>query len=145
MKKLIVLSTIFILSLVLSGCKSDDELVCFTNEVIVNDTCVEAFENINNSELETFLLTPDDYQFVDVRTSAEYNDSKIPGFDINIDYYLFDKNHKMITHLDKNKPVVIMCNSGNRSVNASKIFFEEGFTEIYNLSFGIKGWTGETE
>jgi rhodanese-related sulfurtransferase len=145
MKKILFLFLIFNIVILFAGCESKEELVCFTNEVIVNNECVEAFDNINNEELEALLLSPEDYQFVDVRTSNEYNTSKIPGFDINIDYYLFDGNHKMITHLDKNKPVVILCNSGNRSISASKIFFEEGFTEIYNVTFGIKGWTGETE
>jgi rhodanese-related sulfurtransferase len=68
-----------------------------------------------------------------------------------IDFYNFEndlsylQDYIELYELDKTKPVVIMCNSGNRSVDASNIFFEEGFTEVYNLTNGIQGWTGETE
>jgi rhodanese-related sulfurtransferase len=85
-----------------------------------------------------------DYYFIDVRTLDEYYTESIPGFDINFDFYLFENNHSLLSKLDTSRPVVIMCNSGNRSVEASKIFLEIGFTEVYNLKNGIQGWDGET-
>ena len=36
-----------------------------------------------------------------------------------------------------------MCNSGNRSADASAIFVDEGFIEVYNLTNGIEGWDGD--
>ncbi len=106
--------------------------------------CSKSYTNISNEELITMLETPANYQFLDVRTSAEFYDSKIPGFNINIDYYLLQDDYSLLERLDKNLPVVVMCNSGNRSVDAAKILVKEGFT-VYNLTAGIQGWTGETE
>lgn len=102
------------------------------------------YTNISNDELKT-MLADGNYQFIDVRTSEEFYDEKVPGFLINIDYYQLEDDYSMLDKLDKDTPVVIMCNSGNRSVSASKIFVKEGFAEVYNLTNGIQGWDGETE
>ena len=103
------------------------------------------YTNIDNDELREMLENEDDYQFVDVRTLEEFYDSRVPGFTINIDFYQLEDKYSMLDNLDKDKPVVVMCNSGNRSVSASNIMLEEGFTEVYNLTDGIQGWDGETE
>jgi len=114
--------------------------------VIGLSACGEkGYTNIDNAELTEMLANKGDYQFVDVRTSSEYYTEHIPGFTINIDYYKLEDDYSLLSNLDKDKPVVIMCNSGNRSVSASEILANEGFTEIYNLKVGIQGWDGETE
>ncbi len=125
MKKIIMLLIALTLVLTLSACSKD-------------------FTDISNEELVEMLDNYDDYQFIDVRTSEEFYNEKIPGFNTNIDYYILDNNHSLLDGLDKSIPVVIMCNSGNRSVDASNIFAEEGF-EVYNLEDGIEGWDGTTE
>lgn len=126
MKKVLLILAVFILILTLSACG-------------------KSYTNISNEELVEMMASDVDYYFIDVRTSKEYYDEKIPGFTLNVDYYMLDKNHEMIKDLDRSRPVIIMCNSGNRSVDASKIFASEGFDEVYNLELGIQGWDGETE
>ena len=132
MKKILLLAILIMGIFTLSACAKDEEA---------------AYTNISNEELETMLLNKDDYNFIDVRTKTEYYEGHILGVTINIDFYLLEENHSNldIFNFDKTKPVVIICNSGNRSSQASEIFYEEGFTEIYNLEFGIEGWTGEME
>lgn len=105
------------------------------------------FKDINNKELKEMLQSPSLYHFVDVRTELEYNDAHIKGFDIWVDYYLFKENLSLVEnlHLDPSKPVVITCRSGVRSIDASNIFYDLGFMEVYNLKRGIIGWRGETE
>ena len=105
----------------------------------------KGYTNITNEELQTMMNSSDDYQFLDVRTSSEYYDERIPEFDINLDFYIFEDDYSILDRLDKNIPIIIMCNSGNRSVSAAKIMVDEGFIEIYNLTNGIQGWNGETE
>lgn len=107
--------------------------------------CSKGYENIDNEQLKEMLSSDVEYYFIDVRTTDEFYEERIPGFTKNIDYYKLKDNYSMIEDLDKNIPVVIMCNSGNRSVDASKIFVKEGFTTVYNLTEGIQGWNGETE
>ena len=133
MKKLLLLAMILFSLFTLTACQQRN------------------FTDIDNAELENMLENKEDYYFIDVRTSTEYYDERIPGFTINLDYYTFeDKPSKLDSYitslnLDKTKPVVIMCNSGNRSVDASNMFTAAGFSEVYNLENGIQGWNGETE
>lgn len=109
------------------------------------------YTNIDNNELKTMLETKENYQFVDVRSKDEYYESHIPGFLIYIDYYQFENKTAYLEdaiatfELDKTQPLVLICNSGNRSVEAAKMFAELGFTTIYNLENGIEAWDGETE
>lgn len=113
--------------------------------VVTLSACSKNYTDINNDELREMLASDVDYYFIDVRTQEEYDEWHIPGFDLVVDYYILEDNHDYIQNLDTTRPVVIMCNSGNRSVSASNIFYEQGFTEIYNLEEGIQGWDGETE
>ena len=120
-------------------------LVAAVFAVFTLAACEQNFTNIDNDQLREFLENEDDYQFIDVRTPSEFYDERIPGFNINIDYYKLEDDYSLLEGLDKDKPVVIMCNSGNRSVSAANIFASEGFVEVYNLTDGIQGWDGETE
>jgi rhodanese-related sulfurtransferase len=115
--------------------------------VVTLSACDKNYTDINNEELKTMLLSKEDYQFIDVRTKDEFFESHIPGFTTYIDFYILEDDYSIldIYDLDKSKSVVIMCNSGNRSVSASEIFYEEGFTTVYNLKDGIQGWDGATE
>ncbi|MFK5883565.1 MAG: rhodanese-like domain-containing protein [Candidatus Izemoplasma sp.] len=126
MKKIILLTTLILFVVTLSACGVK-------------------YTNISNDRLQEMLDSDIEYQFIDVRTSGEYYEEHIPGFTINIDYYLFEDNYSLLDNLDKNIPIVIMCNSGNRSVSAAEIMLDLGFTEVYNLEYGIQGWTGVTE
>ena len=127
MRKIFLILSTFVFVLTLTGCAKAEYI------------------NIDNEELAAFLENKDNYQFVDVRTSTEYYKERIPGFTYNIDYYLLDKDHTNLDGLDKTIPVVIICNSGNRSVSAAEIFIEEGFETVYNIEDGISNWNGETE
>jgi len=127
MRKLLLILSLIILFTTLTACKSD------------------GYENISNEQLTEMLASDENYYFIDVRTEQEYNNLRIPGFS-NLDLYSFDKNPDLISTLDLDKsiPVVLMCNSGNRSVSAAKIFIDQGFTTVYNLKNGIQGWDGTT-
>ena len=112
--------------------------------VFTLSSCSKGYTDISNEELVEMLDSDVDYYFIDVRTFDEFNTERINGFNINYDFYIFDIDHSLLSDLDTTRPVVIMCNSGNRSVEASKIFLDIGFTEVYNLKNGIEGWDGET-
>jgi len=40
----------------------------------------------------------------------------------------------------KSKPVVVVCQSGNRSGSACATLAKQGFTEVYNLAGGMTAW-----
>lgn len=83
-------------------------------------------------------IAEENMQFVDVRTPGEFNAGHIKGA-VNIDYTSPDFPDK-IQQLDKDKPVAIYCQSGNRSGRASKVMLSLGFKEVYDLTGGYSHW-----
>ena len=78
---------------------------------------------------------------IDVRTSEEVNNSKIPN-SINIDYYN-DSFQSTLDSLDKNFNYFIYCRSGNRSMKTLNILKSKGFENSFNLQGGIIAWKEE--
>lgn len=75
------------------------------------------------------------YQVVDVRYPNEWEAGHIDGaVHIPMDY-VFDNADE----LDRARPVVTVCRSGNRSAEAAEDFAKEGF-EVQSLSGGIEAW-----
>lgn len=80
----------------------------------------------------------EDIQLVDVRTPEEYQEGHIEGFQ-NIDYFSasFEAD---LDKLDKTKPVIVYCKSGNRSGKCAAKMLEKGFVKIYDFEGGITQW-----
>lgn len=96
---------------------------------------VKGIENI--SVLETKNKFKDNnVQFIDVRTPAEYKANYRNPFK-NIP--LSDIASKL-DKLDKEKEVVVICQSGMRSARAAKILKKHGFQKIYNVKGGMSAW-----
>ena len=79
--------------------------------------------------------------FVDVRESKEMADGVINGA-YRVPLSNFDKN---ATQLDKfkEKPVIVYCRSGNRSICAAGKLRKKGFNKVYSLTGGILAWQKE--
>ncbi len=75
-------------------------------------------------------------QIVDVRTPAEFQGGTIAGAR-NIP---LDELPAAVGTLDKSKPVLLYCATGDRSVTAMQILQQAGFEKVYNLTDGIAGW-----
>ncbi len=78
-------------------------------------------------------------QLVDVRTAKEYKRWHI-GKAINIDFFSKVDFQKSFEKLQKDKPVYLYCQSGNRSQKAARKLIELGFEKIYDLKGGIIRW-----
>lgn len=126
MKKIIVLLVTVLFAFTLTSCGEKME-----------------YTDIDNEGLQELLENKSEYQFIDVRTYQEYQEKRITGFNYLMDVYVLDGDISALDQLDKSKPIVLMCNSGNRSVDAAQIFWDAGFTEIYNLEDGIQGWMSD--
>lgn len=94
-------------------------------------TSVEGAELIKN--INPFIL--------DVRTKREYQEGHLE------DAYLLPvqilKREIGLIEKYKDQNVLIYCRSGNRSTVASKILLDAGFTNVYNLRYGINGWSSD--
>ena len=75
-------------------------------------------------------------QFIDVRTPGEYKANHRPQFkNIPLSSLL-----SKIDKLDKDKDIVVICQSGMRSAKAAKMLKKQGFQKVYNIIGGISAW-----
>jgi rhodanese-related sulfurtransferase len=75
---------------------------------------------------------------IDVRTPEEYSGGHIAGsqnIDIKDPGFL-----NTIQTFDKAKPYAVYCASGVRSGKAADLMRENGFTNVFTLSGGLKTW-----
>ena len=79
-----------------------------------------------------------DFIILDVRTPREFKSGHIEKA-ILLDYY-----SKMYTEelkrLDKTKTYLIYCRTGNRTGKTLNLIKDMGFSRVYNMDKGIKGW-----
>jgi rhodanese-related sulfurtransferase len=79
-----------------------------------------------------------DVQLIDVRTLEEFNAGHLEGA-IQIDFYS-ENFVSDILKLDKSKPIYVYCGTGSRSLKASNLFKENGFTVIVDMAGGYNHW-----
>lgn len=84
------------------------------------------------------LLGNTDPVIIDVRTMGEYENSHISGANL-LPVQILAQNIDKISHF-RNEDVFLYCQSGNRSTVAARILLDAGFTNIYNLRYGIGDW-----
>ncbi|TXD84409.1 rhodanese-like domain-containing protein [Subsaximicrobium wynnwilliamsii] len=78
-------------------------------------------------------------ELVDVRTAQEFKKGAIEKAK-NIDFFQQNKFNTAFEKLDKDKPVYLYCQSGNRSGQASRKLDAMGFKEIYDFKGGYSRW-----
>lgn len=91
-------------------------------------------------------VTADEYQtqylearkahtLVDVRTQGEYRGGHVPGA-VNIP---LDELDRRIGEIPQDKPVIVICASGSRSLSASS-FIAKTHAEVFNFKGGTMAW-----
>jgi len=75
---------------------------------------------------------------VDVREAWEYREGHVPGA-LNIPLSTLPER---LAELPKNRPILLVCNSGNRSGVAADFLVGQGFDgeKVYNLEGGTYAW-----
>lgn len=99
---------------------------------MININQAEFIDKARNSE----------YTIVDVRSPEECASGVIGNAQI---INLFNQNLFLakLDQLDKTKPYLVYCRSGNRSAQACTIMDSMGFTQTYNLIGGVLFWDGD--
>ena len=87
----------------------------------------QAKQMIDNKEV--FLL--------DVRTQEEFDDGYIEGATLIPDYELASR----LDEVPEDVKILVYCRSGRRSVTASNILIDAGYTDVYNMLGGINEWS----
>lgn len=79
--------------------------------------------------------------YIDVREDYEYNEAHIDGF-IHFPLSTFEEKY---TELPKDKEIIIICRSGNRSMQAATFLKENGYDNVTNVQGAMLDWKGETK
>lgn len=97
-------------------------------------------KSLNASEAKELMdkLPSTGHQLLDVRQPKEYEAGHLANAVLIPLRELPDR----LTELDRQKPTIVYCAVGGRSMAASQLLAGQGFDEIYNLSGGIKAWEG---
>ena len=103
-------------------------------------------QHLTPKEAFEFLKQAPDAVFVDCRSEMEYLFVGHPKGAILVSWNdgpNWDINPEFVSHVKKatsvNRPVVLICRSGNRSLDAGHALEEAGFTKIYNVLHGFEG------
>jgi len=103
-------------------------------------------KHLTPTEAFEFLKQTSDAVFVDCRSEMEYLFVGHPKGAILVSWNdgpNWDINPEFVSHVKKatsvNRPVVLICRSGNRSLDAGHALEEAGFTKIYNVLHGFEG------
>jgi rhodanese-related sulfurtransferase len=98
-------------------------------------------KEISATELRSKSENKEDFQLIDVRESYEHEQSNLGGVLIPMGEIL-----EQVERIDKNKPVVVYCRSGNRSsVIIRELENRFGFTNLYNLKGGILAYARDVD
>ena len=73
---------------------------------------------------------------LDVRTDDEWREGHLPGALHIMGGYLPER----VNEVPRDRPLVVMCGSGYRSTIAASVLERAGFTDITNLTGGMKAW-----
>ena len=95
------------------------------------------FKGIKAEEVYRLLnIENDNYIFLDVRTPQEYEEERIPGFDL----IPLERLRQRIDEIARDKKIILACESGKRSYQASLILKANHFTDVYVLEGGLRMW-----
>jgi rhodanese-related sulfurtransferase len=94
-------------------------------------------KHVDAHQLAEMIENNEDIVLVDVRTPGEYEyDGRIA------DSHLIPLSmlSSRLDELPKDKPIVCICRSGNRSHTACEHLVVNGFNDVINLAGGMIGW-----
>jgi len=95
------------------------------------------FEGISALEVYNLLQKGnEECVFLDVRTPQQYEEQKIPGFDL----IPLENLRRRIDEILPDRKVILVCQSGSRSYQAALILKKHGFKDVKVLEGGLRMW-----
>jgi rhodanese-related sulfurtransferase len=96
---------------------------------------------ISAEQAHEMLADNPDAVLLDVRTSSEFTEKRIPGSILLPDYEIREKAATVLP--DKDTLILIYCHSGRRSADAAYELIDMGYTNVYDFG-GIIDWPYDT-
>jgi adenylyltransferase/sulfurtransferase len=100
-----------------------------------------SIQNIRPTELKTRLDAGEDLFVLDVRMDWELAISHL-DFAKQI---VLDELPERMTEIPQDRPVVVICRSGGRSMQACQFLEAQGWPDLYNLEGGILEWARQVD
>jgi rhodanese-related sulfurtransferase len=117
----------------------DPDAVPTANELAA---CAEHVRSLRCAELAEWLATGRVCTIVDVRTVPEYHSHRIPGARLVPLHELAERVEEVLALPG---PLVVHCEHGIRSLDASMYLVWQGRQDVYNLVEGVAAWPGALE
>lgn len=102
----------------------------------------QTYADISVEDYKTRFVDGDEaHLLLDVRTEEEFVEARIPNT-VNIPVQELSARFDEAITLADNRPVVVVCRSGQRSIMAIQILRSLGADDLilYNIDTGTKGW-----
>lgn len=98
-------------------------------------------QEITPLEAQTLVQKNSDVSILDVRENWELNMGAIPQ-SVPLTAELLDD---ILQNWDKDRPLLLYCHFGIRSLDAASFLADRGFKNIYLLKGGIDGWASDID
>lgn len=112
-----------------------DNAYGYISEVKDLGIALQTADVVSLEEFKTY-INKEEVQIIDVRGASEYEAGHIDGAE-NVFVGTLSEN---LDKISRGKPVVIHCQSGDRSAIAYSILRRNGFENVKNFSGGMKEW-----
>ena len=109
------------------------------NQKPIEQTPVKEFPNIKIADVQKKINTKNNILLLDVRTATEFEGplSHIAGAVLLPIQELEQRVDELNEH--KEKEIIVICRSGNRSQTGTRILISHGFNAV-NMLGGMKAW-----
>jgi rhodanese-related sulfurtransferase len=107
---------------------------------LAEDFNLQLFTDLSGAEA-TKKVVDGEVEVLDVRYEYEYHDHRIPDATLIPLPQLQARFHE----LDPQKPTLVVCEHGLRSLNACNFLGNQGFKKLYNLAGGMSVYPGPQE
>lgn len=87
-------------------------------------------------ELQRQLAARTDLQIIDVRRPGEFNNGHVPGACLA----QLAELEKHVAEFDAQRPTVVICQGGYRSIMGAGILAQHGFTQLFDVVGGTSAW-----
>lgn len=128
--KFIPVIAILIVSCLIPGCAVYDTLDSSDGGDTVN-----GYTDVSVKEAKE-LIDSGDVFVLDVRTVREFESEHIEGA-VNINV---NELSSRLDEVPRNEAILVYCRSGSRSVTASNILVDAGYSDVYNMLGGMNDW-----
>jgi rhodanese-related sulfurtransferase len=89
------------------------------------------------SAADAYAKYPDGAFFLDVREPSEWDEFHIPGATL----IPLGELPNRLGELPRDRPIIVVCNSGNRSWRGRDTLLDAGFTDVTSMTGGTTNWS----